>query len=91
MPELGNCWRGKEAGAEKDEEAWLIMPPAPAPAPDPIPDCADTAAPGPGAGAPRAGGGVTVPLPPLKLLLEMLLFTGDIWREVDIRYVKCKT
>ena len=70
MPELGNCCLGKEGVAAK-EVTGACATPAPAKAAPPMPWAML-----PGRLTTGAGGGVTAPL--LKLLLEMLLFTGDI-------------
>ena len=70
MPELGNCCLGKEGVAEKEVTgAWPVKAAPPIPAWAMLPGRLTT-----GAGA---GGGVTE-APVLKLLFEILLFTGDI-------------
>ena len=70
MPELGNCCLGKVGVAAKEVTgAWPAPGVNTAP---PIPACAILTT-----GA-VAGGGVTEPAPELKLLLEILLFTGEI-------------
>ena len=72
MPELGNCCLGKVGVAAKE----VTGPGCPAPGVNtapPIPAWAAMLTTGAG-----AGGGVTEPAPLLKLLLEILLFTGEI-------------
>ena len=71
MPELGNCCLGKVGVAAKEVTgAWPAPGVNTAP---PIPAWAAILTTGAG-----AGGGVTEPAPLLKLLFEMLLFTGEI-------------
>ena len=70
--ELGNCCLGKEVGAVKEVEVWPMAVGGWLNDELPIWDWAEIVTAGGG-----GGGGFPVPV---KVVLEMLLLTGEIWK-----------
>ena len=70
--ELGNCCLGKEVGAVKEVEVWPMAVGGWLNDELPIPDWAEIV---------TAGGGGVGGFPGAKLVLEMLLLTGEIWKK----------